>query len=205
MLHTQAVSPRLLGVLNQLMASEVFTNFRLVGGTALALQEGHRDSVDIDLFGDQELDEMELSTALQFIGKTTKISSSKRIFTYVVDTIKLDIVQYPYPWLSEAIIDNNIRMAAKEDIAAMKINAITGRGSKKDFIDLHQLLHHFTLEEIFHFYEKKYKEASVFLAIKSLHYFEDADLQEAPKMYKSVTWDNIKNDLHKELNKFLKK
>lgn len=201
MLHTQAVSPVLLGVLNQLMASEVFTNFRLVGGTALALQEGHRDSVDIDLFGNEELDEVSVSQALQNIGKTTKISSTKRIFTYIVDNIKVDIVQYPYPWLTEMIVDSTIRMAAKEDIAAMKINAITGRGSKKDFIDLHQLLHHFTIEDMLRFYGKKYNEASVFLAIKCLHYFEDADLQADPIIHSGLTWNQIKNDIKIELKK----
>lgn len=201
MLHTQAVSPILLGVLNQLMASEVFTNFRLVGGTALALQEGHRDSVDIDLFGNEELDEVSVSQALQNIGKTTKISSTKRIFTYIVDNIKVDIVQYPYPWLTEVIVDSTIRMAAKEDIAAMKINAITGRGSKKDFIDLHQLLHHFTIEDMLRFYGKKYNEASVFLAIKCLHYFEDADFQADPKIHSGLTWNQIKNDIKIELKK----
>lgn len=205
MLHTQAVSPVLLGVLNQLMASEVFTNFRLVGGTALALQEGHRDSVHTDLFGNEELDEVSVSQALQNIGKTTKISSTKRIFTYIVDNIKVDIVQYPYPWLTEMIVDSTIRMAAKEDIAAMKINAITGRGSKKDFIDLHLLLKNFSLSEILSFYERKYNYASIFLALKSLHYFDDADLQKDPKIHSNLTWNKIKSDLQKELKEYMSK
>jgi hypothetical protein len=205
MLHLQAVSPVLLGVLNQLMASEVFTNFRLVGGTALALQEGHRDSVDIDLFGTEEIDEIRISSELQAIGNTTNLSRSTSIFTYVVDNVKVDIVKYPYPWLSHEIVEGNIRMASKEDIAAMKINAITGRGSKKDFIDLHLLLKNFSLSEILSFYERKYNYASIFLALKSLHYFDDADLQKDPKIHSNLTWNKIKSDLQKELKEYMSK
>ena len=205
MLHFQAISPVLLGVLNKIMASEIFANFRLVGGTALALQEGHRDSVDIDMFGTEEMDEIRISSELQTMGNTTNLSKSKTILTFVVDNVKVDIVKYPYPWLNPEIVEENIRMASKEDIAAMKINAITGRGSKKDFIDLHLLLKHFSLSEIMEFYEKKYNYASVFLALKSLHYFDDADIQKDPKIHSKLTWNKIKSDLQKELKEYMSK
>lgn len=92
-------------------------------------------------------------------------------------------------------------MASKEDIAAMKLNAIYGRGSKKDFIDLYFLLNEFTLSEMIDFYLQKYFDGSKFMLIKSLSYFSDADLDQTPKMYQEFNWETCKQKIIQEVIK----
>jgi len=92
-------------------------------------------------------------------------------------------------------------MFSKKDIAAMKLNAIAGRGSKKDFIDLYFLLKEFSLREIMDFYNQKYHDGSEFMALKSLAYFEDANLQPEPKMFKDFDWEKCKKHILEETKK----
>ena len=109
------------------------------------------------------------------------------------DDIKIDFVNYRYNWLDPAIEENGIRLASPRDIAAMKINAIEGRGTKKDFIDIYFLLQHYSLENILKFYADKYPDNSQFRALMSLTYFEDAEEQFMPEMLVAIDWDRIKS------------
>lgn len=107
--------------------------------------------------------------------------------------IKIDIVDYAYPWLNEAIrIIDGIQLAGLTDIAAMKLAAITGRGTKKDFIDLYFLSRRFSLSEMQSFYERKYPDGSMFMVLKSLSYFEDAEQDPSPYMLEAIDWEEIK-------------
>ena len=160
---------------------------------ALALQIGHRNSIDIDLFGKCELDGFLFSEILSGFGETTIIKKSKRILIYSVSGIKVDIVDYQYKLLCAPLIEEGIRLASEKDIAAMKLNAITGRGSKKDFIDLYFLLRKFTINEMIGFYNEKYFDGSEFLVKKSLAYFDDADKEQMPIMNIDVNWEEIKS------------
>ena len=74
----------------------------------------------------------------------------------------------------------------------MKINAIEGRGSRKDFIDIYFLLQHYSLNQILQFYQRKYPENSVFRALMSLTYFDDAEQQDMPTMFSDKTWTEMK-------------
>ncbi|HEB62427.1 MAG TPA: hypothetical protein ENI82_04660 [Bacteroidetes bacterium] len=204
MLQTQAVEAQLLELLKDLMKEDLFQSFYLVGGTSLSLQLGHRNSIDIDLFGSDYLDNIEILEILNRLGKVTTLKQSKVIKIYEVNGIKVDIVSYQYPWLEPAKVIEGIRLASKKDIAAMKLNAITGRGSKKDFIDLYFLLKEYTLKEIMAFYNEKFKDGSSFLVLKSLCYFEDADKQKMPKMYIDISWKEIKNIILEKYNSFFK-
>jgi hypothetical protein len=183
------------------MAEEELNRFVLVGGTALALQFGHRESVDVDLFGKQPLDTLDLSGILSGFGKVQLLKKSPSIEVYSVDSIKVDFVNYRYPLLRPIIEESRLRLASPEDIAAMKLSAIAGRGSKKDFIDLYLLLQHFSLKEIVNFYLKKFPDGSEFLVLKSLTYFDDAEKEAAPKMFMNVTWQEIKECIREEVNK----
>ena len=95
-------------------------------------------------------------------------------------------------------------MACLEDIAAMKVSAITGRGTKKDFIDLHFLLTRFDISQILTFYKQKYPEGSEFLVLKSLTYFEDAEKDETPLMLMPHSWSEIKSSIRTTLQEFLR-
>ena len=109
----------------------------------------------------------------------------------LLNEVKVDLVNYPYPWLEEAKSIKGIRLAQKKDIAAMKLAAITSRGTKKDFIDLYFLLEEFSLQEMIDFYGQKYSDGSVFLVLKSLTYFDDANMEVSPFMLKDVAWEEV--------------
>ena len=203
MLHYQTIESQTLELLNKLMQVEEFKALRLVGGTSLALQIGHRQSIDLDLFGKLEVDEIELSEILHKIGSTTLLKKTKNITIYLIDGIKVDIVNYPYKWLDEISTEDNIRLAGTRDIAAMKLAAITGRGTKKDFIDLFFLLQLYKLEEMLGFYNIKYYDASEILVLKSLTYFDDADAEEDLKMLKIINWTKVKDVITKHLKQYL--
>jgi hypothetical protein len=199
MLHYNTITPETLELLTKLQSIPDFAEMRLVGGTSLALQIGHRKSIDIDLFGHIRGDEFSVSEEINTLGKVTQLKKSKNINIYTINGIKVDVVNYSYIWLEDSIIENNLQLAGKKDIAAMKIAAITGRGSKKDFIDLFFLLQEFTLNQILGFYTSKYPDASTFLAIKSLSYFEDADSNEDPVMLYNINWPEIKECIKNEV------
>lgn len=163
------------------------------------MQIGHRNSVDIDLFGHLTAAEFEITYALQNLGKLNHISKSKNINIYAIDNIKIDIVNYPYPWLETNIEEQKLRMAGLKDIAAMKLAAITGRGTKKDFIDVYFLLKKYSLIEMINFYKEKYSDGSEIIVLKSLSYFTDAENDENPKMFRKVSWEKIKETIRKEL------
>jgi hypothetical protein len=195
MLQTQTVVPELMELLRKIMSEKMFSDFNLVGGTALALQIGHRNSIDIDLFGISEINADLFVEKLSEFGKVKVVQSTKNIFITKINDIKVDFVNYKYPLLSKCLMVENIRMLSTKDIAAMKLNAISGRGSKKDFIDLYFLLNEFSLEEILSFYEEKYNDGSVFMVQKSLTYFEDANVQQQPIMFLDFEWENCKKTI----------
>lgn len=203
MLHQHAVSPKLLELLNNLMQIEVFQNFNLVGGTSLALQIGHRFSIDIDLFGDCEINEIEFNAELSQLGNIQLLKKSKNILIYNIDGIKVDFVNYKYQVLETHKTINSIRMASLEDIGAMKLNAISGRGSRKDFIDLYFLLNYYSLAELITFYNQKYPDGAEFLVLKSLLYFEDAENEEFPKMIIPIDWEELKTKIKNETDKLI--
>jgi hypothetical protein len=193
-----------LELLKKLQEIPEFSNLYLVGGTSLALQIGHRISVDIDLFGKINVDELTILKQLNRIGKITVLKKSQNINIYLIDGIKVDIVNYHYKWLNAPISIDGLLLADKKDIAAMKLSAITGRGTKKDFIDLYFLLQYYKLEEILNFYKQKYYDGSTFLVLKSLSYFSDADGDESLKILKPMNWNNVKKFIEQKLQEYNK-
>jgi hypothetical protein len=199
MLQYSTIDTKTLEFLKKLQKVPDFSNLRLVGGTALALQLGHRKSIDIDLFGKIDSDELAISKELDKIGSVTRLKKSENINIYTINGIKVDIVNYHYKWLEKPIIEDNLILADKKDIAAMKLSAITGRGLKKDFIDLFFLLKHYNLKQMLGFYNQKYYDGSIFMVLKSLSYFDDANNDESPVMLKQENWENIKEYIRNAL------
>lgn len=194
MLSTQAVTSHTLELLKRIQSIRQLEAFRLVGGTSLALQLGHRLSIDLDLFSYQSPVPGNIQSVLMQHGmKVENISLSERIKILKIDGIKVDFVDYPYNWLNNTLLFENIRLASMEDIAAMKLSAITNRGTKKDFVDIYYLLSHISLQEMLRLYHQKYPEASDFLLYKSLIYFEDAELEPMPKMLQPLSWEEVKS------------
>ena len=192
MRYLETVESSTLELLKKLQRLPVLEQTRLVGGTALALQLGHRKSIDLDFFGTVDCEAEYLRESIAGIASLTILKESPHIHIYIVDGIKVDIVNYKYPWLDDVVLEQGLRLASVSDIAAMKITAIIGRGTKKDFIDIAFLLHHFSLEEILHFYAAKYNDSSVFMAMKSLAYFDDAEADPMPDMFVNQSWQQVK-------------
>ena len=195
MLHLETIEPKTLELLRKLQSLSIFENSRLVGGTALALQLGHRKSIDLDIFGKIAATPEEIQETCSEVGSLEISKTSKNINIYWVDGIKVDCVNYPYEWLEECRVLDGVRLASISDIAAMKISAIINRGTKKDFIDLHFLLKAMSLNHILDLYDQKYTDGSRFIAIKSMTYFEDAESDPMPYMFEDVTWEDVKKSI----------
>ena len=196
MLSIQTVQPDTLELLKAISAQPEVKELRLVGGTALALQYGHRQSVDLDFFGRLPEDKDELIDVVRRVGDVTVLNRSKIILQMVVNQVKVDFVDYSrYPWIDEPILGDGFVLASDKDIAAMKINAIMGRGTRKDFIDLYLLLQHYSLTQIMDFYRQKYPEFSEYRALISMTYFDDAEMQDMPLMLIKTPWEAMKTSI----------
>ena len=136
--------------------------FYLAGGTSLALQLGHRDSIDFDFFTQEAIDTGKLFEELRevFVGhEILKTQEEKNTLTLVVDgSVKLSFFTHTYPLIRDSIRDEYLTLASLEDIACMKLSAITGRATNKDYVDLYFLLEKFSLQDLLSFAEEKYPE-----------------------------------------------
>ena len=199
MLQYKTIHPGTLQLLRDIQSLPLFSNTRLVGGTALALQLGHRNSIDLDFFGTIPAESAEIRDAISANHTLTVSKESKNINIYLVDGIKVDIVNYRYRWIDNPVEGDGFILAGVIDIAAMKIAAVVGRGTKKDFIDLYFLLRLYSLQEILDMYMQKYPDGSMFIAMKSLSYFEDAELDPMPIMFEDVSWESVKDEIRRAI------
>ncbi len=203
MLYYETIHPDTLELLKKIQSLELFADTRLVGGTALALQIGHRKSIDLDFFGHLDASLEEIAMELSEFADVNPLSSSKSMRFLIVDGVKVDIVSYPYEWIDNPVIEDGIILSGVKDISAMKLSAITNRGTKKDFIDLYFLLKRFSFNELIEFYLQKYTGAQLFTVLKSLTYFEDAEGDPLPVMIEPISWDEVKTTIVATVNRYL--
>lgn len=193
MLFQSTVENSTLELLKKLMMDEVLNNFVLVRGTALALQIGHRSSVDIDLFSIEAFNESELADYL-FRTYSFKLDFiSKNTLKGEIDNVQLDCIAHQYPWIKQVNLEDEIRMASFDDIAAMKLNAIVGNGTRiKDFIDIAYLSSKIPFKKMLDGYEEKYN-ANPIIPIKAITYFDDLNFHEPIKMAhdRKLNWKKI--------------
>ena len=196
MLQLQTVEPNTLELLRSLMQKEYLNSFVLVGGTALALQLGNRKSIDLDLFSNTDFSSNELLISLLDDYQIVVNNQLSQTLISTINEVEVDFIKFHYPFIRPIVIIENIRMASLEDIAAMKLDAITGRGSKKDFYDLFFLLKQYSIDELFSFYTEKYPHQTTFHVARSLTYFEDAEMQPNPVVFdKTITWEVVKQTI----------
>lgn len=200
MFHDSAVSVTLLKVLRERSPSLSAAGFALAGGTSLALRFGHRMSVDLDFFTTEPFDPVTL--AAQLATKPGEIiDRSIGSLQLLIQGIKIDCLRHDYPLLDSPTTLDGIRMWSLADVAAMKLNAITNRGSKKDFFDLVVLLDHYTLLEMLDLYCAKYAIANRFMVIRSLAWFDDAESEPDPVTLGENTWPMVKELMSEALAK----
>lgn len=198
MLHKQVVDTKTLNLLEKIQSIPEFKELRLVGGTALALQIGHRISVDLDLFGSFD-SSIPLEMLFTNFNNVVKTGSNRFMQFFEIDGVKVDFVNYTYQWLENPVNEDGITLASLEDIAAMKINAIINRGTKKDFVDMAFLLERYSLLQILDLYQKKYCVKDCQIALRSLSYFEDAEIDVMPKMIINKNWETVKTEIKSQV------
>lgn len=204
MLHYETVSPHLLSVLKKIQRLPEVSAFRLVGGTSLALQMGHRTSVDIDLFTDKSFDIAELQKTLDKTFDSFEVLwVNKNGFVSTIDDIKVDFFDWHIPFLKAAITEDGICLADKEDIGAMKLEAITTRKEKKDFIDIAFLLRIYKLTDLLSAHKVKYPYMSTKFVIESLLAVDYADKTEPPVMIIPYDWATTKSLIVKTVNEYI--
>lgn len=177
MLHKETVEAGTLDLIYRLMKDEHLKEFTLVGGTALSLQIGHRQSVDIDLFNKRDFDSELLKSYLSEKYNAESFRLGVNSVLCFIENVKVDLISHRVPDIKPTIVQENIRMASLEDIGAMKLNAITRDGSRfKDFVDMHVLLAEKPLEVYGAAFENKYDNLSRAIAYYSLTYHKDIEL-----------------------------
>lgn len=198
MFHLSTIKEETYTVLKQLFAiPEVYENFALAGGTALALQLGHRDSIDLDIFSPAPFDTRNLEIVLfsaPAIGYEFVNRNSRMLFGFS-NKVKCDFVHEPATLIHPFIENDGIKYFHVEDIAAMKMHTICGRGKRKDFFDIYALIEVFGWQQMLDWFEKKYGASQFYMLWRSLQYFNDADedapINGFPPFTKS--WDEIKD------------
>ncbi len=173
--------------------------FALAGGTSLALQIGHRNSIDFDIFSPDQFDVKELEIILSisnhYIFNYT--GNNSRMLFGSINGIKCDFVNEPATLLEPFIDSAGVNYYSIKDIAAMKLHTICGRGKKKDFFDIHALLQLYSREKLIEWFTSKYDASQLFFLWRSILYFEDAendpDIEGYPPFNKS--WHEIKRHI----------
>lgn len=205
MLYRTAVLPATLELLKNIMAKPALSGFYLAGGTSLALQIGHRLSVDLDFFGNRPFEAQEILDEIHDLAPVSMMSQNKNILVLNIREVKVDFVNYRYPIIAPPMQEDGLRLLSKQDIGAMKLTAVAGRGRKRDFYDLYFLLQQYSLSELMRFYLQKFDDGSEFMVVRSLTYFEDADQDEEVTLLKrKVGWDVVKKAITRQVKKYYK-
>lgn len=209
MLQTQTVEPRTLELLRKLQSEPLMSSFNLVGGTALALRLGHRKSIDLDLFTNEDFDIVELREML--VEKYAMKVAFERGQTLkgFIDGVMIDCIRFNYPHIKEPDIADGVRLESIPDIIAMKLDTISHNGTRiKDFIDIATLSSQYSLNEMLKFYLAKYPNANVLMPVKSLVYFGDINFNESVVMLNGAfDWERVARrlmDMTEQPNKIFK-
>lgn len=193
-MFTETLLPDTVRALKEIKPGILPSRTYLAGGTSLALQIGHRISVDLDFFTPIKFDEIIIANELKKIkGFSLEQTGNLSVLGKIGET-RFSIFSYPYELVAPTENFEKVLLAGKKDLAAMKVHALEDRGTKRDFIDVFFLTKDFTLEEMLEFYSQKYHclDDHLYSIIRSLNYFSDAEEEEIPTMLKPIDWQEVK-------------
>jgi hypothetical protein len=211
-LYWNTVAPILKNVLEDIITEPIFLPFRLVGGTALSLQFGHRMSVDIDLFTDADYGSIDYKAIREFLEIKYPFCVSRSLDNVsfgtnfvvgnsITDCVKIDLY-YTDEFIEKPITIENIRMATANEIIAMKLDVVLRGGRKKDFWDLHYFINKITVEEMIDLFQKRYPYDNDFSKIKNqLVNFTIADEDFEPICLLKKNWEYVKLDFYEFVEK----
>ncbi|QLG69505.1 MAG: hypothetical protein CH104c_0273 [Candidatus Woesebacteria bacterium] len=200
----KAIDSKTRQVLRKIRETQVLDNFYLAGGTALSLILGHRKSIDLDFFS-SSFPKFEILMAKLKTLNPKVINQDKGTLDLYIDDVKVSFLEYKYPLVGDFLEFDQVKVASLEDIACMKLSAISSRGSKKDFIDLYFILQKFGLGELLALFEKKFKGVNYQMShiLKSLVYFEEAEKQPDPEFLVDVDWNEVRKTLEESTYRYL--
>jgi len=190
--------PEAWDVVRRLRSKASLGEWTLAGGTGLALQLGHRVSRDLDFFRDASFDPGVLASTLSRVASVEVRDRSADTLHATVDGILVSFLRLERPLLYPGIPYRQLLVADPRDVAVMKLVAIGGRGSRKDFIDLHLCLQRIVdLRELFDLSEQRYEglDWNRYHLLKSLTWFEDAEEEPMPTMLAPLTWDQVRSGI----------
>lgn len=176
--------------------------FYLGGGTALALQLGHRESDDFDWFSSRRVRPELLAPELLESVKAVKLRGIELGTLHAsASGVLTSFLEYRYPLLQpllevEAL---GLRLASLQDIACMKLAAVAQRGSRRDFVDVYALSLELGLPRMLALYRRKYGTADVGHVLFALAHFDDAEREPSPRLLRRWSWREIKSSLRAQL------
>jgi Nucleotidyl transferase AbiEii toxin, Type IV TA system len=195
--HLETIPAQMLGLLAWLGEQAFLRRFYLAGGTSLALQLGHRRSVDLDFFS--ETDQIHEQTRREIISILAErngqvVESTDGNLLLLVDGIQVGFFSYAYPLLDKGLEFQNARLASLLDIGLMKLDALMGRGSRKDFYDLYVLCQKIPFDTLLEAGARKYPQMRDFalMSVESMLIFDNADRDNPPELLVEVGWDTVK-------------
>lgn len=196
-LQTNVVKKETLELLKKLMQEEIFKEYFLVGGTALALNLGHRISVDIDMFTRNDIPVEQLQKELQTKYNFKERFKQKNTLKGVINNVEVDFIKYDYNFIKPIEEEQDIRFTSIPDIIAMKLSAITDNGTRmKDFLDIAYLSSYYSLNEMTDFYNKKFQITNKISVSKALIYFNDVNNNDTIELIKGkFSWEKTKKRL----------
>lgn len=200
--HPEILARRQQRVLAEMGPSLSRRGFYLAGGTAVALHLGHRRSVDLDWFTAEGLDdplglaEMLREEGVAFITEQAAAGTLHGS----IRGVRVSLLRYRYPLLAGLRAwSGGIRIAARADLAAMKLSAVAQRGAKKDFVDVYALGRRLSLRQMLGWYQEKHAVQDLAHVLYSLAYFDDAERERLPRMLWDVSWRTVKETMRRWL------
>ena len=197
MFHYSTVEPETYGILKEIFKIDTTRNhFALAGGTSLSLQLGHRHSIDLDIFSPETFDTRDLELILSSTPglKFEMINRTERMLFSYINNVKCDFVNEPSVLTNSFLVQEEVNYFHIEDIAAMKMHTVCGRGKKKDFFDIYVLIENYGWQNMLKWFTAKYGESQYYFLWRSIAYFDDAeddvDIIGFPPYLKS--WEEIK-------------
>jgi len=203
--HREVITASTEATLRTLRDAHIVDSFYLAGGTGLALQFGHRLSLDLDFFAAVQFDEEALLQRVHTLAEFSLVAKAPYTFHTTIGETKISFLGYAYPVLFPAVRFLEVAVADLRDIACMKVSAIASHGTKRDFVDLYVSAQRFGLAEVLHLFDRKYAQThySRIHILKSLTFFGDAEKDPMPHMLIPLDWDEVKQFFLREVRRGL--
>ena len=203
-MHPNVLGARGWRLVRGLVRAEITTGWVLAGGTGLALQLGHRLSKDLDFFRAGPLDSEELTAALGGVEPVTVQGRSAGTLHVAMKGLRVSFLSAEASLLFGGTSYRGLVVADPRDIAVMKVVAIGGRGSRKDFVDLFFYLRSGgSLQTVFEMVHRRFADVDFneYHLLRSLAFFEDAETEPMPRMLRRVAWSEVKKAIAAEVRR----